>query len=174
MTAVDAVPGGKIAHGIGAIGSALVTARGLAKYADDASAGRGAWNLPFRERGYRLEGQIIDEMGLKGLPTSNNPTIDAFDAATGTATSIKTKALHEAFYNGKALQGELRRDIRKLEKYEGKTYGDISIAKGDIKHRQLIVGIPSGTVSSEQYAAMVDVYHYGMQRGVEVLYVIVK
>ncbi|SCF24123.1 hypothetical protein GA0070558_1861 [Micromonospora haikouensis] len=116
----------------------------------------------------------MDEMGLKGMPAPNNPTIDAFDPVTGTATSIKTKALHEGFYNGKALQTELRRDVRKLERYEGKTFGDAVINKDDIRHRQLIVGIPSGTVSNEQYAAMVDGYRYGLKRQVDVIYVIVK
>ncbi|MGC4863558.1 hypothetical protein [Micromonospora sp. DT41] len=174
FTAMDAVPGGKIANGIGAVGSALVTARRLGKYADDFEAGRGLWNLPFRQRGYALEKRILDEMGLKGLPTPNNPTIDAFDFATGTATSVKTKALHEAYYSGKRLQGELRRDVRKLERYDGRTFGDAVIDQADIKRRQLIVGIPSGTVSSEQYAAMVDGYNYGLERGVHVMYVIVK
>ncbi|SCG67212.1 RHS repeat-associated core domain-containing protein [Micromonospora siamensis] len=174
FTAVDAVPGGKIAHGIGALGSALITARRLAKYADDAAAGRGLWDLPFRQRGYALEKRIMDEMGLPGLPTPNNPTIDAFDFATGTATSIKTKALHNGFYNGSSLQTELRRDIRALERYKGRTYGGITIKETDIKNRSLIVGIPSGTVSSQQYAAMVDGYRYGLARGIDVRYVIVK
>ncbi|WP_444951904.1 RHS repeat-associated core domain-containing protein [Micromonospora ureilytica] len=174
FTAMDAVPGGKIANGVGAVGSALVAARRIAKYADDFEAGRGLWNLPFRERGYGLEKRILDDMGLKGLPAINNPSIDAFDVASGTAISVKTKALHTGYRNGKSLQGELRRDVRAVEKYDGRTFGDMVINKADIKHRQLIIGIPSGTVSSQQYSAMVDAYHYGLGRGVNVAYVIVK
>lgn len=177
FVAADAVPGGKVGTAAAKVGGALITAIRIGKHLDEIKKGRGLWDLPAKGhggRGYALEDKIMDEFGLPPMPASNNPTIDAWVPSAGKAVSIKTRDLDIAYGRRGSLQSTLRADIRKLENYKGEGYGGLRIPANAIKKRELLVGIPSGTVRQEHYAAMVDAYRYGAARGVDVRYVIVR
>ncbi|MFY1695204.1 RHS repeat-associated core domain-containing protein [Solwaraspora sp. WMMA2101] len=165
---VDAA-GGKIAGGI--IGFGLLTAKRIGRLG---YVGRGVWDLPWRQRGFEVERIILADRGRPGFAVNNHPRIDDFSFHSGDALSVKSVDTELGFKKPGALQGELRRYVRALEKYRGGTHAGVTVDPRDIKSRTLAVGIPSGTVTEVQYAAMLDAVRYGRDRNINVEFVIVR
>ncbi|MFV2087529.1 hypothetical protein, partial [Micromonospora sp. LOL_021] len=161
--------GGKIASGI--IGFGLLTAKRIGRLGH---VGRGVWDLPWKQRGFEVERIILADRGRPGSVANNHPRIDDFSFHSGDALSVKSIDTEYGFKKPGALQGELRRYVRALEKYRGGTHAGVTIDPRDIKTRTLAVGIPSGTVTEVQYAAMVDAIRYGQNRNIDVEFVIVR
>ena len=92
------------------------------------------------------------------------------DPRTGAVTSLKSVDLEAPGYQvqGKyvnALYNKLSRDVNKLAKFEGGTYGGIDVRGDEIISRTLTVIVPSlGT--AEQHQVLRQVVQLGKQHGV--------
>ncbi|MEU8527092.1 DNRLRE domain-containing protein [Streptomyces sp. NPDC048629] len=135
--------------------------RRLAAGAEAASA-TSVWKLPANERGIAIE-----DMRGGNLPNSF-PTIDRWDAATGTATSIKSIDTTLASYQkASGITGLGRKYVRDMANFNGRTWRGTTVDGSAVQNRRLEIGVPPG-MSSVQQQALNDVVTYGQQQGVVV------
>lgn len=168
--------GGKIAwHAAESVGKGLesVLARvpkrsetalvsGSAKALDElaASIKDSPWTLGNLPRGYEIEARYGGN-----LPKSF-PTIDAWDVATGVATSIKSIDLGKVTYQD---MGKLERVVRgyidKVSGFNGTQFDGVRIKPGQLNERQLPVVVPEG-MTPEQQKILEKMAEYAQQKGV--------
>ena len=85
----------------------------------------------------------------------NFPTIDTFDFANGTATSIKSIDLNAASYQNTAtLTSRLNSYVNSVAGFNGADWADVNIGASQITTRQLQLAIPPGSASAAQQAAI--------------------
>jgi filamentous hemagglutinin len=159
MTAMMALP--FVVKPLDLLGDAGVEA------AEAGGASRGVWKLPNFARGVAIE-RLLGH----NVPGAF-PTLDTWDTATGTATSIKSLDLAAKTYQNTAtLSRTLNGYVRSVASFNGADWGKLSISASQIQARALTVAIP-GLASEAQYMAMYGAYEYGVQQGVTVQYLVV-
>jgi hypothetical protein len=131
------VPAGETAEEAGTAAATAETAEAASEF----------WKL-----GWAARGAAIHEALGANLPFAFKG-IDNF--TDGIATSIKTIDLNAATYQDAIrLSYRINDYIRKLAKFDGAEYGDISIDASDITTRVLNVAVPKGSITSVQHAAI--------------------
>ncbi len=112
----------------------------------------GAWALKPFARGKALEqpiGNILkqSDITLIGL-YGNFPVIDMWSKTTGKAVSIKTLDLNaKSYQNASNFRSTVNRDAKKLAEFDSRTGYSVelgtrvSIMRGEVKSRELIIGI---------------------------------
>ncbi len=129
---------------------------------------QGVWDLSPFARGVEIEQQLGHNV------PSSCPTIDIWDADTGTATSIKSLNLEAKTYqSGTALSRTLNGYVDKAAGFNGARWGGLNIEASMIQARGLIVAIPDAPISTAQWDTMAEAYQYGIQQSVSVEYVLV-
>jgi hypothetical protein len=114
------------------------------------------------------------EQALGHNVPASYPTIDTWDAATGTANSIKSVDLNAPTYqSATALSRTLNKYVDSVAEFQGRNWGGLNITSGMIQARSLTVAIPDVSISSSQWDTMAAAYQYGLQQGVSVEYVLV-
>jgi hypothetical protein len=102
------------------------------------------------------------------------PTIDIWNADTGTAASIKSLNLEAKTYqSGNALSRTLHGYVDKAAGFNGARWGGLNIEASMIQARLLIVAVPDAPISTAQWDTMAEAYQYGIQQSVSVEYVLV-
>jgi RHS repeat-associated protein len=121
----------------------------LGTVSQTATAASSVWDLnPF------ARGQAIEQTLGANLP-GNFPTIDTFDSASGTATSIKSIDLNAASYQNTAtLTSRLNGYVNSVAGFNGANWAGVSIDSSEITARQLQLAIPPGSASAAQQAAI--------------------
>lgn len=118
------------------------------------------WTLGNFPRGYEIEARYGGN-----LPKSF-PTIDAWDVATGVATSIKSIDLGKVTYQD---MGKLERVVRgyidKVSGFNGTQFDGVRIKPGQLNERQLLLVVPEG-MTPEQQKILEKMAEYAQQKGV--------
>ncbi len=69
------------------------------------------------------------------------------------------------------LRSRLRGYVNSIADFDGGTLSGVDILPADITSRELVVGIPSGSVSSTQQDVLDEIVQYGADNGVVVSFV---
>jgi hypothetical protein len=126
--------------------------------------GAEVWDLPAT-----IRGRILERLFGHNLHP-NNPTVDIWEADTGTVASNKSVDLNSPAYRNEknnALYNKLSNAINDLAEYEGSRYGQIIIPGDEIKSRILIVVVPNEGTRAQQ-EVMRRIVELGRQRGLTV------
>jgi hypothetical protein len=104
----------------------------------------------------------------------NYPTIDKFDAPTGTGTSIKTLDTSAASYQTQAgLQNKLTSYIDKLDEFPGTKWGGVD-TQGNIIKKALEIAIPNIPLNDAQKAAIDAAKEYAKSKGIDLIITVIK
>ena len=99
-------------------------------------------------------------------------TIDRWEPASGTVVSIKTRDLTTSTYlNESRLKSKVRQDLRKLADFDGASGKDLNgipvvIDPGDTKIRILRIGVPQGTITTNQQTWFTQLAQEAQQMGI--------
>jgi hypothetical protein len=127
-----------------------------------APAETNVWAIPPTARGRTIESAL----GAHLPPYF--PVIDAFQPATGAATSIKSIDLGAATYqNAAMLYGRLSGYVNKLAEFAGSNHSGTEILNNAITSRTLIIAVPNAGTAAQQQV-MRQIIQLGFQRGVAV------
>lgn len=130
---------------------------------DEIDLPEGTW-----EKGVTERGKEIDKI-LKNNTGDNYPVIDRIDK-DGVVTSVKSRDLNCTTYqNGSKLESVIKRDIDKLAKFNGKTWGGTTISPSQITGKQLQIVFPNSTLTQTQIKAINSAISYGREKGIKVL-----
>jgi RHS repeat-associated protein len=151
---------------------APIIGKGLKLGADALQALRDAaelgsvWDLQPFERGVAIE-QLLGH----NVPHAY-PTIDIWNPATGEAISIKSIDLGAKTYQSSStLSRILTKYIDSVAGFKGRDWGGLDISLSEIRSRGLMVAIPDGVASYNQWFVMWQAYFYGLSKGVDVTFV---
>lgn len=122
------------------------------------------WLMPPSYRGRLLEIQVGDNAGVANSPNAsqlgsklgewlprNYPTVDYWNASTGTVTSVKSYDLSAISYQNPAdLKSTIWSDLNELRLFQGEDYGGVKIEKDKIQTRQLVVVTEDGVANPDQ------------------------
>ncbi len=91
-------------------------------------------------------GKAIQEQdGTRTLP-DHFPTYSAFDSSSGTATATVSIDLRaKSYQSASGIKGAIEKKCRDIVNYQTFTSEDVTVNAEDIKHRRLVVYIPSST-----------------------------
>jgi hypothetical protein len=110
------------------------------------------WNLGPSERGFQIEAALIN--GFNQNWPRNFPVIDGYDAATGTAISIKSIDLNSKTYqNLAALESRLLGYVRKLRDFVRESQGGIDIGnptRTPVNFKELVLAVSRQPTVAEQ------------------------
>jgi filamentous hemagglutinin len=123
-----------------------------------------------------MRGDYIHDAAGGNLP-HNFKTIDNFDYATGTATSIKSTDLGLPTYQSASnLERLLNRYVNDVAGFNGGTWKNpkIDITADAIRGRTLDVYIPDRPMAPSQQLALNRVIQYGLTQGVTVHFIKTK
>lgn len=94
------------------------------------------------------------------------PTIDNYDADTGTIMSVKSRDITSVTYqNPSNLQSTIKNDINTLASISGGP----GILPGDIQNRVLNVVVPDVPLSAGQLDAIANANSYAASKGVSLI-----
>lgn len=106
------------------------------------------------------------------MKSKNFPVIDAFEKATGVATSIKSLDP----FTGKvsSIGSRLRKHIKDLANFErGSALGQ-TVERGEIKKKVLELALPEGNYTSEMVKTIKESVKFAEKNGIEMNVRIVK
>ncbi len=117
------------------------------------------WNLENIKRG-----REIRRLQGANLPF-NFPVISKYE--NGTATSIKSLNLDEAYYhNTTNLQNKLKGYIRKLQEFNGGKSGSVTIDGNQILKKELILVVPETDISATQQQTLNKCIDIAREQGI--------
>lgn len=115
------------------------------------------------ERGRNLDkikGKDVDE---------NYSVIDNFDYDRGIATGVKSRNLKaKSSQRERILERVIKKDVDKLNPYNGKDWGNIHIFFRDIKKKVLEVIVPNIKLSELQIEGINRAAEYAAQKGINI------
>jgi filamentous hemagglutinin len=104
------------------------------------------WSLPPNERGFKIEDDIF---GGSNLP-NNFPTIDYWNAQTGTAISYKSiDTSAKSYQKLSKLKGAANGYVKAMEDFKGATYSGTTVDKSEIKFRGLQIAVPAPATAEQ-------------------------
>lgn len=128
---------------------------------DPSEQGRGIW----AENNF-TRGKILRQMYGGNLP-DQFPVIAAF--TDGTAVSIKSlNHMAQTYQNVREFERTIKEMIDALYAFEGAEFGGISINKGSISKKKLILILPENDFTVSQNAAVIKIMQYAMHKFIEV------
>lgn len=167
----DALVGGAIGLGAGAVGAAYLTGSTTASVTVVGSkvasaAGTSIWGLDKFARGWEAEQRL-------GGMMNNFPIIDKFkqgiNGFASSITSIKSMDLAcKTYQKGGAIVSRLSSYIDKVANYTTERLGTLTVKANSATQRILELAIPSGA-TPEQMKAIQQASEYAAQNGVELI-----
>lgn len=118
-----------------------------------------------------VEEILIKKLHLTGMKSKNFPVIDAFERATGVATSIKSLDPFNVKGGTKHIASRLKGYIDDLANFKKRAWGGDRIEPGDIKKKVLELGLPDGNYTAEIVKTIKEAVKYAEQKGIETMFV---
>ena len=168
------IPTGWIVSTVG--GETFVTATSVASYSTYAS--ERVWSMPIWTRGIEIEETLLHRVAGWFGRGNNIVTVDAYDKATKTATSVKSIDLAAKTYQSASnVTRVITNALQKVADFQGnmkvKFNGD-EFEIGEVVARKLMVAIADVNLSVEVATALSNLMTTAQKLGVDLQYIVVK